>query len=162
MTDAEKVTLLRSVGLALIQDVKGRHPGEPLTCPFMRALDDALRATEPPDDSDYWHPGSGRLTGKPVSVRTPSFPTGTIPPPNAGNAPSGKEETFSGACSSNACPYTFQGRARPTLVCPWCSAEVYAVSSLPRAPTTAGEAEKCFCGRDGCGLCHPTNDRTKP
>lgn len=33
---------LRSAGSALIADVKRRHPGEELRCPFMRGLDEAL------------------------------------------------------------------------------------------------------------------------
>jgi hypothetical protein len=33
---------LRAAGLALIADVKRRHPGEELRCPFMRGLDEAL------------------------------------------------------------------------------------------------------------------------
>lgn len=41
---AAPVDPVRAAAKALIDDVKKRHPGEELRCPYMRALDVALRA----------------------------------------------------------------------------------------------------------------------
>jgi len=44
---AEEIVRLKVAASALIADVRRRHPGEELTCPFMRALDDALAGSSP-------------------------------------------------------------------------------------------------------------------
>lgn len=40
--DHEATSGLRNAATALINDVRRRHPGEDLQCPYMRALDAAL------------------------------------------------------------------------------------------------------------------------
>jgi hypothetical protein len=43
-TDAEVEDALLSAAKSLIDDVRSRHPGEELRCPYMRALDGAVSA----------------------------------------------------------------------------------------------------------------------